>query len=357
MRLHNFCAGPGVMPLRVLEEMRDELPWMDGLGASALEVSHRSSYYAGVEERAKAAILRLLGANPSEWTVLFLQGGASQQFFQVPMNLLGPGERAGYVVSGVWAEKAYEEARRFGAVEVVGTSEAEGHAVIPDVVGETSGMPYVHYCTNNTIYGTQWPSEPKVSEGVRLVADASSDFLSRGMSLDAHGLVYAGAQKNLGPAGVTVVMVRREWSGERRPHVPTLLDYSVHAAGLYHTPPVYAVYVVEKVLRWIEDEGGLVEMERRANARSSLLYGMLDGSAFWEPHAWEGSRSRMNVTFRLRERSLEAELVREAREAGFLELAGHRAVGGLRVSMYNACALSSVEALVSFLHEFERRRG
>jgi phosphoserine aminotransferase len=354
MRLHNFCAGPGRLPDEVLEEARDEMMCLPGSGASILEMSHRSSVYGEIERRAADGILRLLGIT-SGWSVLFLQGGASQQFLQVPMNLMG--ERgAGYLLSGVWAEKAWVEAQRFGDARVVGSTRDEEYVRVPTVTEDVSELSYVHYCLNNTIYGTRYAERPR-AEGVRWVCDASSEFLSRPMDLSEHVLVYAGAQKNVGPAGVTVVLVADEVCGERNEAVPALWDYAVHRQGLYNTPPVFSVYMVGKVVAWIEREGGLEEMERRAERRAAEVYGVLDGSEFWVTRVWKESRSRMNVCFRLRDERLEEAFVREGRAEGLLEMKGHRATGGLRVSLYNACPMASVEALTGFMRQFEARWG
>jgi phosphoserine aminotransferase len=354
-RLHNFCAGPGRLPDEVLEEVREEIPVLsEAVGASILEISHRSAAYESVASRAKERILRIQGLHATDWDVLFLQGGASQQFFQVPMNLLGAGDRAGYLLSGVWAEKAWKEASRFGEAIVVGSSEGDGYSRVPEVTESCEGLRYVHYCSNNTIFGTRFERAPDVGDAP-LVCDVSSEFLSRPMSWEGHSIVYAGAQKNVGPAGVTVVLVRRDTVVHGG--IPTLLSYDTHRKGLYHTPPVFAVYVMEKVLAWLEREGGVVEMERRAEERASRVYGVLDRSVFWRPLAERGSRSRMNVTFRLETESLEGQFVEEGRRAGLMEMGGHRSAGGLRVSLYNACPLDSVEALVSFMDWFEGRFG
>ncbi len=355
MRAHNFSAGPSPLPLDVLLELRDELPEYPGLGASLLEVSHRSKAYDAVHERAKERLRRLLGLSDA-WHVLFLAGGASMQFYQVPLNLLPPGGSADYLDTGVWSVKAIKEARRVGRVNVV-ASGAPDYAAIP--APETwrldPAAAYFHYTSNNTIYGTQVDWTPEAA--VPLVCDASSDFLSRPMDLDAHGLIYAGAQKNLGPAGVTVVLVRDDMLARRTPDLPTILDYGTHTGALFNTPPVFAIYLVEKVLAWLEREGGVPEMQRRADAKARRLYARLDASDFYTGHAAPGARSRMNVTFRTPSEALDAAFVAEAQAAGLIGLKGHRTLGGLRASLYNAVSAEDVAALVAFMDRFEAQHG
>ncbi|HYE57573.1 MAG TPA: 3-phosphoserine/phosphohydroxythreonine transaminase [Rhodothermales bacterium] len=355
MRAHNFSAGPSALPLDVLLELRDELPVYPDLGASLIEVSHRSKAYSEVHERAKERLRRLAGLG-SDWHVLFLAGGASMQFYQVPLNLLPPDGSADYLDTGIWSSKAIREAQRVGLVNVA-ASGAPSYAAIPEP--ETWQLSpraaYLHYTSNNTVYGTQFAATPLAD--VPLVCDASSDFLSRRLDLTRHGLIYAGAQKNLGPAGVTIVLVRQTMLEARNPDLPTMLDYGTHAEGLFNTPPVFAVYLVEKVLAWLEREGGVNEMERRAGRKASLLYGRIDRSDFYTGLADASSRSSMNVTFRTPTPALDARFAEEAAAEGLIGLKGHRTLGGLRASLYNAVTVNDVAVLVSFMDTFEERYG
>ncbi len=355
-RQHNFSAGPGTLPARVLEEVREELPLYQNVGSSIMEISHRSPEYIAIETSARDRLRRLLGLSDS-WHILFLGGGASMQFHQVALNFLPPGGSADYIITGTWAKKAFAEAKRLGNAREAATSEADAFTYIPDP--ETwdldSGAAYVHFTSNNTVYGTQYRTEPNVE--VPLVCDASSDFLSRSLDLDRYGLLYAGAQKNIGPAGVAVVLVRDDFLAQRNQQLPTMLDYGTHAAKCFNTPPVFPIYVVEKVLSWLEAEGGISAIEQVNTRKASLLYGRIDATDFYRGTAQMASRSHMNVTFRLPNPDLEARFVMEARQQGLLALKGHRSVGGIRASIYNACHLQAVEDLVVFMDTFERQNG
>lgn len=360
-RQHNFSAGPGALPTEVMEEVRDELPCYPGLGASIAEVSHRSAAYTEIHERAKARLRSLLGLG-SDWHVLFLQSGASLQFYQAPLNLLPRGGVASYLDTGAWSAKAIREAEtvardRDARVSVAASSADADYTYVPkpgdwDVDPDAA---YLHFTSNNTIYGTQFHEEPFVD--MPLVCDASSDFLSRPIDVRRYGVIYAGAQKNIGPAGVTVVLVRDDVLEARPDGLPTLLDYGTHAKKLFHTPPVLAVYVVDKVLGWIERHGGLDGMVERNRAKVDRLYGALDASDFYTGTARPDSRSHMNVTFRLPSEDLEARFLEHAAREGLLALKGHRSVGGVRASIYNAVEPASVEALVEFMRAFEARNG
>lgn len=360
-RLHNFSAGPAALPLAVIEEVRRELPVYDGLGASIMEVSHRSAAYDGIDQAAKQHLRDLLGLG-DEWHILFLQGGASMQFHQVALNFLPEGGRADYLVTGEWAQRALKEAQIVGqsrnaSARAAASSEDENFSYIPDpgTWDLDPSAAYLHFTSNNTIFGTQFQTEPEAE--VPLVCDASSDFLSRPIALGKYGLIYAGAQKNIGPAGVAAVLVRDDFLQRRQSGLPTMLDYGTHAAKMFNTPPVFAVYIVEKVLRWVKEQGGLEAMARRNDEKAALLYGAIDQTDFYRGTARADSRSKMNVTFRLADESLEPAFVEEAKKAGLLALKGHRSVGGLRASIYNAVELGSVQALVDFMREFERTRG
>ena len=356
VRQHNFSAGPGALPEEVLAEVRDEMLVYPGLGASIVEVSHRSKTFDAIYERAGARIKSLLGMG-DDWTVMFLQGGASMQFHQVPLNFLRADASADYLDTGTWSTKAIEEARRIGAVNVVASSKADHFTYIPhpETWQTDDGAAYFHFTSNNTIFGTQVHDEPDVA--VPLVCDASSDFLSRRLTSDRYGLIYAGAQKNIGPAGVTAVMVRDSFMAGKKDGLPAMLDYGKHAGTMYNTPPVFAVYVVDKVLGWIERQGGLDAVAAANAAKAALLYGALDATDFYRPTVRPDSRSAMNVCFRLADESLEERFVTEAAAEGLLALKGHRSVGGIRASIYNAVPLASVEALVAFMSRFEAAAG
>lgn len=355
-RLFNFSAGPGTLPESVMLEVRDELPVYDGAGASIMEISHRSPEYTAIAEAARAHLRALLGLS-DDWHILFLQGGASLQFHQVPLNFLPATGSADYLVTGAWAKKALAEARFLGTAREAASSADRNFAAIPDpsTWDLDPNAAYLHFTSNNTIFGTQFATEPAVD--MPLVCDASSDFLSRPLDLDRYGLIYAGAQKNIGPAGVTVVLVREAFLQRRNQPLPTLLDYGTHTAKLFHTPPVFAVYVVEKVLRWLVDLGGLPAIQARNEAKAARLYGRIDAGDFYRGTADVASRSKMNVTFRLSSEDLEKRFVAEAKAEGLLALKGHRSVGGIRASIYNACPPEAVDALVSFMDAFEEKYG
>ena len=355
-RLHNFSAGPGALPAEVMGEVRDELPVYGDLGSSVMEISHRSPTYTAINESAKERMKALLGMG-DDWHVMFLQGGASMQFYQVPLNFLPAGGAADYVNTGSWSTKAIKEAKRCGNVNVVATSEDANFNYIPEQSAWQTdpNAAYLHFTSNNTIFGTQFAEDPTAD--VPLVCDISSDFLSRPVSVDRYGLLYAGAQKNIGPAGVTAVMIREDFLQTKNTDLPTMLDYGTHTGKPFNTPPVFAVYIVEKVLRWIEKNGGLEGMVDRNGEKAATLYGAIDATDFYTGTAQVGSRSKMNVTFRLPSEDLEARFVEEAKGEGLLALKGYRSVGGIRASTYNACTLESVEALVDFMRRFEAKNG
>ena len=360
-RGHNFSAGPAALPTEVLEEVRDELVAYGDAGASIIEISHRSPQYSAVHESAKNRIKGLLGMG-DDWHVVFLQGGASLQFHQVPLNFLPEGGSADYLDTGNWSAKAITEAQivaagRGASVNVAASSKADDYTYIPgpDERQLDPDAAYLHFTSNNTIFGTEYASEPEAE--VPLVCDASSDFLGRPIDIDRYGLIYAGAQKNVGPAGVTVALVREDFLQTRASGLPTLLDYGTHTAKLFHTPPVFAIYVLDKVLAWIEGFGGLDAMAERNAQKAATLYDAIDATDFYRGTAREDSRSLMNVTFRLPSESLEARFIAEAKDAGLLALKGYRTVGGIRASLYNAVSPESVAALVSFMEAFESANG
>lgn len=357
-RVHNFGAGPAALPLTVLERIREELLAFGGTGRSILELSHRSKQYDEVHEQARERFLRLLGAE-GEFDVLFMGGGARTQFSLAPMNLTSRGDTGDYVVTGRWSELALAAAVHLGVGHEVWSDAGNGYSRTPspEEVTPSEGAAFVHYTSNNTIYGTQFSAPPP---GTLLVADMSSDILSRPLDLDRHGVIYAGAQKNLGPAGVTVVAIRRDVLECARTDLPDMMSYRAVAAkrSLLNTPPVFAIYAMNLVLEDLEARGGLAGAEERSRRKAQLLYDVIDRSdGFYVGHAEASSRSRMNVTFNLAEAELESVLVREAEKAGLVGLKGHRSVGGVRASIYNGVETASVEALAAFLDEFRQSRG
>jgi phosphoserine aminotransferase len=360
-RVHNFGAGPATLPLPVLEQVQAELLDYRGSGMSVMEMSHRSSTFERVLEETEADLRALLGLG-DDHAVLFLQGGATLQFAMVPANLRPAASSADYAVSGHWAKVALKEAEKSGRARTCGSTEASGFDRVPaaDGLDLDPRAAYLHFTSNNTIYGTQWAREPEPPPGVPLVCDASSDALSRPLDTGRYGLLYAGAQKNLGPAGITLVVVRRGLLERTPAGLPALLDYRLMAEkrSLYNTPPTFTIYVVGLVLKWLREIGGLAGVAARNEAKAALLYGAIDGSGgFYRGHARREDRSRMNVTFRLASEALEKRFLGEASASGLSGLKGHRSVGGLRASLYNACSIESVRALVDFMAEFQRRHG
>ena len=358
-RVHNFSAGPAVLPMPVLEEIQRDLVSLPGVGMSILEISHRSKAFEAILAQAERDIRTLAGI-PANYKVLFLQGGASTQFSMVPMNLLTQGATADYIDSGSWAEKAIKEARKVGAVNVAATTRDEGYSRVPRQ-GElklTPGAAYVHMTSNNTIEGTEYPELPSVGN-VPLVSDTSSDMFSRPIDVSKHALIYAGAQKNMGPAGVTVVIVRDDMLTRSQKSLPTMMSYAVHAenGSLYNTPPAFGVYAVGLVMKWLLAQGGLASIAAVNQRKAATLYAEIDRSGFYRGTAHKDCRSLMNVTFRLPTEDLEKQFVKDATAAGLDGLKGHRSVGGMRASIYNAFPEDGVDALVAFMREFERTRG
>ena len=361
-RVFNFSPGPATLPLPVLQEVQQNLLALPGVGASVLEISHRSKTFEEMIAQAEANIRALLNL-PEEYYVLFLQGGASLQFSQVPMSFLrGTGRSADYIVTGSWAKRALAEAQREGSVRIVWDGKADNYSRVPKH-GEYEIDPnaaYVHFTSNETIQGVQFPAEPEAGD-VPLVCDASSDFLSRPIDVKRYGLIYAGAQKNVGPAGVTIVIIRQDMLEQVPDDLPTMLNYTVHVEhrSLYNTPPVFAVYVVMLVTRWLlENIGGLEQMHAINRQKAQLLYEAIDRSeGFYRGHAQPDSRSLMNATWRLPSEELEVQFVKEAKEAGLHELKGHRSVGGIRASMYNAMPIEGVRTLVEFMEHFRQKHA
>jgi len=359
-RIFNFSAGPAVLPMPVLEQAQRELVSLPGVGMSVMEISHRSKTFEDLLGGAIADLRELAGI-PGNYRVLMLQGGASLQFSMVPMNLLGSGQTADYVDTGSWAEKAAKEASRVGAVKITGSTKADGYNRIPspNELALTPGAAYVHITTNNTIEGTEWRSLPDVAADVPLVADASSDILSGPIDVNRFGLIYAGAQKNLGPSGVTLVLVREDLLSRSKSDLPVMLNYKVQADNnsLYNTPNTFGIYILGLTMKWLRSLGGLTAIARINERKAAKLYAEIDRTGFYRGTAQPASRSLMNVTFRLRSEELEKMFEKEATSAGLDGLKGHRSVGGMRASIYNAFPEEGVEALTSFMREFERRNG
>ena len=358
-RIVNFSAGPAVLPIEVLEEAQRELLSLRGVGMSILEISHRSKPFEDILAGAEAD-MRTLAGIPDSHRVLFLQGGASLQFSMVPMNLLPAGGSADYIVTGVWSQKAVKEARRVGGVRIAATTEGDNFTRVPAQSELTldPNAAFVHYTTNNTIFGTEFQYVPDVAT-VPLVADTSSDMFSRPIDVSKTALIYAGAQKNLAPAGVTLVIVRDDMLKRTPSSLPTMLQYPVHVenGSMYNTPPVFAIYVMRLVLAWLLKQGGLAGIEQRNIRKSEKLYAEIDRTGFYRGHAQKDSRSRMNITFRLASEDLEKAFAKEATAQGLDGLKGHRSVGGLRASMYNAFPEQGLDALVQFMQEFEKKNG
>ncbi len=361
-RIFNFSAGPAILPVKALEEAQRDLVALPGVGMSIMEISHRSKPADEVFAAADANLRTLLGL-PSHYKILFLQGGASLQFSMVPMNLLrGEGKSADYILTGSWGDKAIKEAKKEGSPRVAWTGKADNYVRVPNN-SELDLNPqavYVHYTSNETIQGVEFPSEPETG-GVPLVCDASSDILSHPINIEKYGLIYAGAQKNAGPAGLTLVIIREDMVERCAENLGSVLSYRIHAENksLYNTPPVFAIYMTLLVTKWlIEDIGGLAKMEELNRRKAGLLYEAIDASSgFYRPHAQKDCRSIMNVTWRLPSEDLEKDFVSEAKKQGLDGLKGHRSVGGIRASIYNAMPEAGVSALRDFMTDFQKRRG
>jgi len=374
-RVFNFNAGPAALPLPVLERVREELLDWRGSGMSVMEMSHRSPEFESINAAAEQKLRSLLGIS-EDYAVIFLQGGGSMQFTMVPMNLCLPGKPVDVLHTGAWTAKAIGELKKGVLHNIAASTEAEKFARLPryDEIKFSSDASYVHICTNNTIEGTQWTAPPETgpeSRNVPLVADMSSDIASRPIDVSKYGLIFAGAQKNLGPSGVTVVIIRRDLAERADKNLPTLLQYRTHIKekSLYHTPPTFAVYVVGLVLEWIESLGGIPAIEKRNDAKAKLLYDTIETSGgFYRCPVEKSSRSKMNVVFRVAggvsrsaaaqdSESVEKQFAKEAASAGLVGTPGHRSVGGMRISLYNAVTFEAVEALTGFMREFHHARG
>jgi phosphoserine aminotransferase len=361
-RVHNFNAGPGALPLPVLQRIKEELLDWRRSGMSVMEMSHRSPEFESINAAAEAGLRKHL-AIPDDYAVLFLQGGGSMQFTMAPMNLCLPGKPVDLIHTGTWTAKALGELKKGILHNVAASTEADKFARLPrkDEIKYSPDASYVHVCTNNTIEGTQWTELPDTGN-VPLVADMSSDIASRPIDVKKFGLIFAGAQKNLGPSGVTVVIVRKDLAERADKNLPTILQYRtfIKEKSLYNTPPTFAIYIVGLVMEWIDAEGGITAIEKRNNTKAKLLYDTIEGSkGFYRCPVELSSRSKMNVVFRVAggNEDIEKQFAVEAAEAGLVGTPGHRSVGGMRVSLYNAVTLGAVEALTCFMHEFQRTRG
>ena len=358
-RIHNFSAGPAVLPIAVLEEAQRDLLSLPGVGMSVMEISHRSKTFEDLLNGAIADIRELANV-PANYKLMMLQGGASLQFSMVPMNLLSSGKTADYIDTGTWADKAIKEAKKVGKVNVTGSTKADNYNRIPapQEVSLTDGAAYVHITSNNTIEGTEWRELPAVGDAP-LITDASSHIFSRPMPFDRFGLIYAGAQKNLGPSGVTLVIVREELLARSPDSLATMLNYKVQAENnsLYNTPPTFGVYLLGLTMKWLKSLGGLAGIGAINERKAGKLYAEIDRTGFYRGTAQKDSRSLMNVTFRLPSETLEKTFDKEATAAGLDGLKGHRSVGGMRASIYNAFPEEGVDALVDFMREFEKKRS
>ncbi len=354
-RIYNFSAGPSMMPLPVLEKAAAEMTNYGGSGMSVMEMSHRSKYYDDIINGAQDVLRRVYNI-PDNYRILFMQGGATMQFSAVPLNLMVTG-KADYAITGNFARNAYKEAKKFGDIHIAATSEADNFTWVPtpDQLDIRPDADYFYICANNTIFGTEWHYDPNAGD-VPVVADMSSNILSKPVDISKYGLIYAGAQKNMGPAGMAVVIIREDLMGHYRENMPVLLDYQLMADknSMYNTPPTYSIYMMKLVTEWVEQMGGLEAMAKNADIRSSMLYDYLDSTDFYKGAAQKASRSRMNVTFRTGNDDLDKKFIQESIDAGMTNLKGHRLVGGMRASIYNAMPIEGVEYLIDFMKKFEK---
>lgn len=353
-RIYNFSAGPSMMPLPVLEKAAAEMTNYGGSGMSVMEMSHRSKYYDDIINGAQDVLRRVYNI-PDNYRILFMQGGATMQFSAVPLNLMVTG-KADYAITGNFARNAYKEAKKFGDIHIAATSEADNFTWVPtpDQLDIRPDADYFYICANNTIFGTEWHYDPNAGD-VPVVADMSSNILSKPVDISKYGIIYAGAQKNMGPAGMAVVIIREDLMGHYRENMPVLLDYQLMADknSMYNTPPTYSIYMMKLVTEWVEQMGGLEAMAKNADFRSSMLYDYLDSTDFYKGAAQKASRSRMNVTFRTGNDELDKKFIQESIDAGMTNLKGHRLVGGMRASIYNAMPIEGVEYLIDFMKKFE----
>ena len=355
-RVYNFSAGPSMLPLSVLERAGAEITNYQGSGMSVMEMSHRSKVFDKIFQDTQQKLRRMMNV-PEGYKILFLQGGASMQFSMAPLNLIGKTGKADYAVTGNFSNLAYKEAKKYGEISVAASSEDKNHTYIPtqDQLKLDPQASYFYYCANNTIYGTEWQYVPDTGD-VPIVCDMSSDILSRPVDVSKYGIIFAGAQKNMAPAGLTVVIIKEELAGHELPYTPLMLNYKtmIDKDSMYNTPPCWCIYMLGLVLDWLEEQGGLKGMEAIKHSKAQLLYDVLDSSRLFTCPAEKGSRSDMNVTFRSVSEELDAKFVSEATAAGFTNLKGHRNVGGMRASIYNAMPVEGVEKLAEFIRAFDK---
>ncbi len=358
-RVYNFSAGPSMLPLTALERAGAEITNYQGSGMSVMEMSHRSKMFQKIFDDTQAKFRALMKV-PEGYKILFLQGGASSQFSMVPLNLIGATGKADYAVTGNFANVAYKEAKKYGEISLAATSEEKNHTFIPaqSQLKLDPQASYFYYCANNTIYGTEWQYVPETGD-VPLVCDMSSDILSRPVDVSKYGIIFAGAQKNMAPAGLTVVIIKESLAGHELPFTPLMMNYKtmIDKDSMYNTPPCWCIYMLGLVLDWLEEQGGVEGMEKIKHGKAKLLYDVLDSSRLFTCAAEEGSRSDMNVTFRSVSEELDAKFVAEATAAGFVNLKGHRNVGGMRASIYNAMPVEGVEKLADFIRAFDKANG
>lgn len=357
-RKKNFFAGPSTLPLEVLTELQEHLVDYHGQGLSMIETSHRGGMFEEMYDETLALFKRLLGAS-DEYELYFLGGGATLQFSMIPMNFLPKDGKAGYINSGAWAEKAIKDAKKLGNIEVLWDGKESNYSTLPtvDELEIDPELKYLYLCSNETIGGIQYKSFPKTS--VPLVADMSSDIFSRPIDIDQFYMIFGGVQKNLGPAGATFLLFKKDWLKEQTPNLPSYFDYALHAKnkGLANTPPVFSIWAIKLVLEWIERNGGVEGMQKRAKTKSDMIYSVIDSTSFYKSPVDTAYRSPMNVVFRLPNEELETLFINESKKEGMLGLKGHRSVGGLRASLYNALEVDAVSALAEFMREFEKNHG
>ncbi len=357
MKKHNFSAGPAILPANVMQEAAQAAVNLNGIGLSILEISHRSAEFTAILEEAVQSVKDLLNLS-DDYAVLFLSGGASTQFFMTAMNLLNSEDRAGYVDTGSWSAKAIKEAKHFGQVEVLASSKADNYGHIPKGYTIPSNLKYVHLTSNNTIFGTQYHEWPDTD--VPFVCDMSSDIFSRPIDISRFGLIYAGAQKNMGPAGTTLVVIRKDLLGQVNRAIPSMLDYRIHIdkGSTFNTPPVFPIYVSMLTMRWVKENGGLEGMQQHNEAKAKMLYDEIDRNPLFKGNVThKADRSLMNVTFVLEDSSLESEFLADCKAAGCVGVKGHRSVGGFRASIYNAMSKESVQVLVELMQAFAKKKG
>ncbi|MGM0838724.1 MAG: 3-phosphoserine/phosphohydroxythreonine transaminase [Bacillota bacterium] len=353
-QVFNFNAGPAALPKEVLQKAQEELLSYQDSGLSVMELSHRSKLYESIQNHATERLRTLMNI-PADYDILYMQGGASLQFSAVPMNFLTEGKTANYCLTGSWSEKALNEAKKVGSTHIASSSKEANYSHIPEHLELSDNPAYLHITSNNTIFGTQWGTTPDLPANVPLIADMSSDILSRPIPVEKFSLIYAGAQKNLGPSGVTVVIVKKELLDRCPDHLPTMLNYQTYAknSSLYNTPPTFSIYMLSLVLDWVADQGGVEQIEAINTEKANLLYHVIDSSdSFYKGPARNESRSNMNVTFTLPSEELTKKFLKQASESGFVGLSGHRLIGGCRASIYNAVPLAHCEKLAQFMKDF-----